>query len=60
MPRDGIFYLVLPINQKQLKIHDFYHFIPSFDNFKTSKIQDFKFQGASSVQGGGAFTPTPK
>ena len=62
MPRDGLFYLILPINQKQLKIHDFYHFIPSFHTFKTPKIQYFKLKGeASSVQEGeGAFTPTPK
>ena len=62
MPRNGLFYLILPINQKQLKIHDFYHFIPSFHTFKTPKIQNFKLKGeASSVQEGErAFTPTPK
>ena len=60
MPRNGLFILILPRKQKQLKIYDFYNFIPSFDTFKTSKIQNFKNQGDKQYSGWGAFTPTPK
>ena len=57
MLRNGLFILILPRNQKQLKIYYFYNFIPSFDTFKTSKIQDFKFQGGKQCSGGGGIHP---